>query len=71
MNGPRPALSCPVLPHVALIAAGAVATGVIGFGVILAQRPNPGAQATFAVLFAVYVAGLGLGRLLFKRGNSA
>lgn len=54
-------------PPLALIAAGAAATLAIAYGAILAQRPNPGLLATAAVLLAVYAAGLGLGRLLFKR----
>lgn len=54
--------------RLSLIAAGAVATAVIAFGTMLAERPNPGLPATFAVLLAVYVAGLGLGRLLFRGG---
>lgn len=52
----------------ALIAAGAVATGVIAFGTVLADRPNPGLLVWGAVLLAVYAMGLGLGRMLFKRG---
>lgn len=54
--------------RLSLIAAGSVATGVIAFGTMLAERPNPGLPATFAVLLAVYAVGLGLGRLLFRRG---
>lgn len=52
----------------ALVASGAAATAVIAFGTILAERPNPGFALTAAALLAVYAAGLGLGRLLFKRG---
>lgn len=54
--------------HLSLIAAGAVATAVIAFGTVLAERPTPGFAATLAVLLAVYAAGLGLGRLMFGRG---
>lgn len=54
--------------HFSLIAAGAVATGVIAFGTILAERPNPGLPVSIVALLAVYVVGLGLGRLLFRRG---
>jgi hypothetical protein len=50
-----------------LIAAGAAATVVIAFGALLAHKPNPGVAATIGVLLAVYAAGLGLGRVLFKR----
>jgi hypothetical protein len=52
-----------------LILAGAAATMVIAFGVQLANKPNPGLPVTIAVLLGVYVAGLGLGRLLFGRGS--
>jgi hypothetical protein len=52
-----------------LILAGAAATTVIAFGVQLAHKPNPGMPATIAALLAVYAIGLGLGRLLFGRGN--
>lgn len=52
----------------ALIVSGAAATAVIAFGTILAERPNPGFLPTAAALLAVYAVGLGLGRLLFKRG---
>ena len=53
--------------HISLMLAGAAATTVIAFGVQLAHKPNPGVLATIAVLLVVYVAGLGLGRLLFGR----
>jgi hypothetical protein len=56
-------------PRMPLILAGAAATTVIGFGVQLAHKPNPGVLATIVVLLAVYAAGLGLGRLLFGRGR--
>lgn len=52
----------------ALIASGAAATAVIAFGTILSERPNPGFALTAAALLLVYAAGLGLGRLLFRRG---
>jgi hypothetical protein len=51
-----------------LIAAGAAATAVIAFGTILAGRPNPGFPVWAGMLLAVYAVGLGLGRLLFRRG---
>jgi hypothetical protein len=54
--------------HASLIAAGAVATGVIAFGATLAERPNPGLPVWVVVLLGVYAVGLGLGRLLFRRG---
>lgn len=53
---------------IALIASGAAATAVIAFGTILAERPNPGFVLTVTALLAVYLVGLGLGRLLFRRG---
>ncbi|MDB5723955.1 MAG: hypothetical protein JWQ16_709 [Novosphingobium sp.] len=52
-----------------LILAGAAATAVVAFGVQLTHRPTPGLPATLVVLLVVYVAGLGLGRLLFGRGS--
>lgn len=54
--------------RLSLIVAGAAATGVIAFGTVLAERPNPGLPAWAAMLLGVYVVGLGLGRLLFRRG---
>lgn len=53
---------------IALIASGAAATAVIAFGTILAERPNPGFVLTVTALLAVYLVGLGLGRVLFRRG---
>lgn len=53
---------------IALIASGAAATAVIAFGTILAERPNPGFALTVGALLVVYLVGLGLGRLLFRRG---
>jgi hypothetical protein len=53
---------------IALIASGAAATAVIAFGTILAERPNPGFALTAGALLVVYLVGLGLGRLLFRRG---
>jgi hypothetical protein len=53
---------------IALIASGAAATAVIAFGTILAGRPNPGFALTAGALLVVYLVGLGLGRLLFRRG---
>jgi hypothetical protein len=58
----------PTLSPWPLIASGAAATAVIAFAMILAERPNPGFALTVAALLMVYVAGLGLGRLLFGRG---
>lgn len=52
----------------ALIASGAAATAVIAFGAVLAERPGPGFTVMLVALLAVYAVGLGLGRLLFKRG---